>query len=233
MKGKNIIIIVSVALIFVGIIGAYFWLGTATSSLGEDNNGNVNKTTIKYLSTFLGEPKHKIAIVSGMHPRENSSKNILPKVAWQYGFFNNVEIVNYQVNVTNRPDDFVASRANGESLVAKYVIPDINKENFDLVIIGHDHEKGYGDGYYLATPSMDNKSVDLANKTVKIIPEFKHYLRNESKEIKSNSILKVDFPITNKGTPLFVYEIPEWDGYDLAFGESYKLIEDSIKALET
>lgn len=168
-----------------------------------------------------------------MHSRENSSKNVLPKVAWQYGLFNNVEIVNYQVNVTNLPDKFVASRANGESLIAKYVIEDINKEDFDLVIIGHGHEKGYEEGYYLTNPSMGNKAVGLADKTVKIIPEFNHYLRNESKEIKSNSILTVDFPITNNGTPLFVYEIPEWDGYDLAFGESYKLIEASIKALGT
>ncbi|MGL4669064.1 MAG: hypothetical protein ACRCVG_00505 [Methanobacteriaceae archaeon] len=233
MKRKNIIILVLTIFVFAGIAITYIGYGTSTDDLGGDSNGNVNKTTINYLGMFLGEPKHKIAIVSGMHPRENLSKNVLPEVAWKYGFFNNVEIVNYQINVTNRPDNFVASRINGESLVAKYVIPDINKENFDLVIIGHDHEEGYGEGYYIATPTLDDKSMKLADKTIKIIPEFKHYKRDESKEIKSNSILTVDFPITNNGTPLFVYEIPEWLGFDEVFGESYKLFDASVKALDS
>ena len=38
------------------------------------------------------------------------------------------------------------------------------KSDPDLVIIGHDHEPGYGEGYYIATPTMDNASVDLAEE---------------------------------------------------------------------
>lgn len=53
MNRKNIIILGLIVVIFAGIIMSYIGLGTAKSSLGENNNGNVDKITIKYLSTFF------------------------------------------------------------------------------------------------------------------------------------------------------------------------------------
>lgn len=45
----------------------------------------------------------KIAIITGMHPREISAKNLVPEVIKTYVNSHNVEIVNYQINVTQDP----------------------------------------------------------------------------------------------------------------------------------
>jgi len=164
-----------------------------------------------------------------MHPRETLSTEVLPNVIKIYAALNNVEIVNYQINVLDNPENFVIGRYNGEKLVHDYVVENIAKSNFDLVIIAHDHEKGYGDGFYIATPSMDSKSVTLANKVMKDIPNFNYYKRNVSKPIMSSSIIMVNNPIVATGTPLFVYEIPEWLEFFEVCEESFRLLEGSFK----
>lgn len=166
-----------------------------------------------------------------MHPREDLSKTIVPSALKFYALINNVEIVNYHVTVTNNPTDFSESRSNGESLVAQYAIPDIQKSNYGLVVITHDHEKGYGNGYYIATPTMDSKSVNLAEAVHALLPDFNYYKRNAEKRAQSSSIVKVDNPIAQSGTPVFVYEIPEWHGNIEAFLNSYRLIDSSFKVI--
>ena len=132
--------------------------------------------------------------------------------------------------VTDSPDDFYKSRNNGESLVHDYVVGEIARSEPDLVIIGHDHEPGYGEGYYIATPTMDNESVELAEEVTGDIG-FNHYKRNKTQPTKSTSIRAVDNPIVDTGTMLFVYEIPETDTKAVAFIESYRLLEASYNHL--
>ncbi|RBQ24439.1 hypothetical protein ALNOE001_00810 [Candidatus Methanobinarius endosymbioticus] len=184
----------------------------------------------KTFSHYSGS-EHKIAVVSGMHPHEELSTEVLSSVVKMYAFFNNVEIVNYQVTVEDNPEDFYKSRANGESLVHDYVVKDIAKEDFDLVIIGHDHEEGYGERFYIVTPSMDSKLVELGDKVMKQVPEFNYYKRNKSQSAKSSSITTVDDPIITTGTPLFVYEIFEWLDFSEAFSKSHDLISASHELL--
>ncbi len=164
-----------------------------------------------------------------MHPREKLSSEVLPWVVKIYAALHNVEIVNYQITVTDNPENFYISRSNGEKLVHEYVVSDIAKSDFDLVIIGHDHEPNYGEGFYIATPSMDTKSVTLAENVINELSDFNYYKRNSSQTPMSSSIRTVDDPIVATGTPLFVYEIPEWLGFFEAFIKSYELIDISSK----
>jgi hypothetical protein len=225
-KFKKIIIILFVFLL-IGL-GVYFFVNYhEVSNIGSNTLGYVEKDVYSHYP----KPSVKIAVVSGMHPRENLSKEVLPNVVKNFSSNNNVEIVNYKVVVLDNPDNFVLSRANGEKLVHDFVIPDIKASDFDLVIIGHDHEKGYGDGFYIATPSMDSKSVDLAEKVIKKIPVFNYYKRSTEKAPESTSITNVDNPIVKTGTPLFVYEIPEWLSSEEAYLKSYDLVEASLNAL--
>lgn len=195
------------------------------SVLGMDNKGYVTKDVYSH----YGSSDSKIAIVTGMHPREDLSKTVTPYIIKLYALTHNVEIVNYQITVTDQPESFTTGRYNGENLVAQYVVPDVEKYDYNLVIICHDHEQGYGDGYYIATPSMDGKSVTLADAVHNIIPDFNYYQRSTKKKPQSKSIKRVDNPIIATGTPLFVYEIPEWSGYFEAFYMTYRLIDTCFR----
>ena len=200
MGKKARIIIISLIIIIAVILGFFVLTEGSSEIIGENNLGSVTK--VNY--THSEDTTVKIAVVSGMHSREKLHKFILPLVC--------------------------RGRANGESLVHDYVVSDVAKLNPDLVIIGHDHEPSYGAGYYIATPTMDNASVDLAEEVTSDIG-FNYYKRNKTRPAKSTSIKKVDTPLVETGTLVFVYEIPETDTKTLAFVGSYRLLEASYNHL--
>lgn len=215
-------------LLVIVIAGLFFVYDSGEHSIiGSNSNGYVSKEVYNH----YGSEQTKIAVITGMHPREDLSKATVPSVLKFYALTHDVEIVNYQVVVTNNADAFTESRNNGEGLVAQYVVPDIQKSSYGLVIICHDHEQGYGNGYYIATPTMDAKSVALGETVHSILPSFNYYKRDTEKKAQSSSITKVDSPIANSGTPVFVYEMPEWHNSIEAFLNSYGLIDSSFKVL--
>jgi len=228
MEKKYKIIGIIFIILFLAIIGAYIYLSfTSGELIGSNDLGEVKKFT----HSISFDPKAKIAIVSGIHPRETLSIKVMPNVAQLFALQNDVEIVNYRIDVTKDSQDFYKGRANGEQLAHDFIVEDVSKENFDLVIIAHDHEEGYGEGFYIATPSMDNKSVELGEKVVAKLPGFRLYKRDPEAKIISTSITKVNNPIVKTGTPLFVYEIPEWYSEDEAFKQSYDLLLVSFKII--
>lgn len=227
---KKTLVIIGIVVIIIAVMAGS--LNTASSikhfTLGSNNKGFVTKTVYDP----SGASTKNIAIVTGMHPREISAKVVVPEVIKDYAKSNNVKIVNYQVTVTDDPTVFSTGRHNGESLVAKYVIPDIKKSNYDLVIICHDHKKGYGnDSYYIATPSMDAKSIALAEEVHNILPDFNYYQRDADSKTQSTSITGVDDPIVATGTPVFVYEIPEWLNDSDVYSNTNRLIDACFKSI--
>ena len=227
MGKKAKIVIISLIIIIAAILGFFILTEGSSEIIGENSLGTVTKVTYPHSN----DTTVKIAVVSGMHSREKLHKFILPLVCRAFAFSHgDVEVINYQVQVTDSPDDFDRGRANGESLVHDYVVSDVANANPDLVIIGHDHEPGYGEGYYIATPTMDNASVDLADVVADDIG-FNYYTRNKTRPSKSTSIKKVDAPLVETGALVFVYEIPETDSKTLAFIESYSLLEASYNHL--
>lgn len=222
---------VTIIMLLIFIAGAIFFIllnSSDNSTLGTNNIGYVTKDIYNH----YGSTGPKIAVITGMHPREDLSTAVVPEVIKLYALTHNVEIINYKVTVTDNPEVFSTSRLNGESLVAQYVIPDIKKSDYSLVIICHDHERGYGEGYYIATPSMDSKSVLLAEGVHNFLPDFNYYQRDTSKKTQSSSIKRIDNPIAYSGTPVFVYEMPEWNGYMESFINSNNLIDASFNILK-
>lgn len=223
-------------LLFIGILliivaGLYIFANQSQHAiLGTEKIGYVTKDVYSH----YGVPQVKIAVVTGMHPRENLSTNLVPHVVKLFALMNKVEIVDYHITVTERPQDFYQGRNNGETLVANYVIPDIKKSDYQLVIIGHDHEPGYGEGYYIATPTRDDKSVSLGEAVHQLLPQFNFYPgAKTSTQVKhSSSVDRVDKPLTNAGFPVFVYEIPEGSNQLEAVQMTYNLFESSFKALK-
>ena len=188
MGKKTKILIISLIIIIAAILGFFILTEGSSQLVGENSLGTVTK--VNY--THTNNATVKIAVVSGMHSRENLHKFVLPLVCRFFAITHeDAEIVNYYVQVTDSPEKFKKGRANGESLVHDYVVKDVKKSDFDLVIVGHDHEPGYGEGYYIATPTMDNASVDLAKEVTSDIG-FNYYKRNKTRPAKSTSIKKVD-----------------------------------------
>lgn len=199
------------------------------SSIGSDSRGYVTKDVYSH----YGQPTTKIAVITGMHPRETLSSTVIPYVIKFYALTHNIEITNYKVVVQDNPQDFTTGRDNGEGLVAQYITKDIEKSDYNLVIICHDHEKGYGEGFYIATPTMDSRSIELGNSVHSILRDFNYYQRSTEEKAKSSSINRVDIPIASTGAGVFVYEMPEWYGYWDAFWKTYSLIEASSKSIQT
>lgn len=195
------------------------------SVIATDYRGSVSKATITAANATSNDTANKktIAIITGMHPREKLSINTVSDVIDQYSLSSNQAIIHYMVNVTNNPENYVTGRANGEGLVANYVIPDIKKSNVDVVIICHDHAPGYGRGYYVATPKMDSPSVAIGEVVEKNLPEFTYYRATAHSE-HGSSTFSVSNPLASAGIRTVVYEMPEWATYNQAYQESKKLI---------
>ena len=150
----------------------------------------------------------ELVLIAGIHPREKLSIEPEIKAAKEFAKDHDVKFTVYHVNVTKNPTEYQASRDNGESLVHDYINPDVNTTHAKAVIISHSHIEGYGEGFYLATPAMDNASVDIAQKIAKS-SDFKYFPTNKSQPLKATSAILVSKPIADAGYPTFVYEIPE------------------------
>lgn len=165
--------------------------------------------TVERIIYGCSTSEESIALITGIHPREKLSIDPEIKAAREYADeHSKVNIIHYQVNVTQDADDYDKGRANGEKLVHDYVNPDVTRSNANCVIISHSHMEDYGEGYYLATPEMDDKSVEIAKK-IHATSDFGYYPRTGNESYKSTSAQLVSCPIAKAGYPTFVYEIPE------------------------
>ena len=171
--------------------------------------GNNNLGTVEKIIYGNANAKNSIALITGIHPREKLAINPEIKAAQEYvKSHDDVKIIHYQVNVTKDATDYSKSRANGESLVHDFVNPDVTQSDADCVIISHSHIPGYGVGFYVATPKMDNASVAIGYKIANT-SDFNYYPKTGNESYKSTSAVLVSNPIAEAGYPTFVYEIPE------------------------
>lgn len=206
MKTKTKIIIILFIILMIGAIvlleGNRHYNEINYTTLGNTSIGTVEKGISGNESAPIS-----IALITGIHPREVLSIEPEIQAAKEYGD-NNVKIIHYKVTVTQNPQDYEEGRANGESLVHDYVNPDVTSSDADAVIISHSHIPEYGEGFYLATPEMDNASVDIAKK-INQTSDFNYYPVTGNETYKSTSAVLVSKPIAQAGYPTFVYEIPE------------------------
>ena len=164
-----------------------------------------------------------IALITGIHPRETLSIEPEIQAAREYGS-DNVKIINYKVTVTDNPDDYQKGRENGERLVHDYVNPHVTTSDADAVIISHSHVPEYGEGFYVATPEMDDASVRIA-ENINSASDFNYYPVNGNETYKSTSAVLVSKPIAKAGYPTFVYEIPEDIWESTATGKTKELFD--------
>ena len=212
---------------FINFTNAINSTNSISTIIGSNSNGYVTKDV--YASPGLHQVK--IAIITGIHPREKLAIDPVKTLIKNYTLSHNVEIINYAINVQDHPESYTIGRNNGEKLAAKYIVLDIKNSNPDLVIICHAHQWSYGSGFFITTPKMDKESVVLAENVRKVIPSFKYYKASSDSRSNSTSAIRVSDPIAAAGYPVFVYEIPEWASAGEATNMTYKLINTSFNLL--
>lgn len=204
---KNTKIIILIALLLAVGTFVFYEFSPHYNNITYDTIGNTSIGTVEKGISGNVSANKTIALITGIHPREKLS--IEPEIEAAKEFGNNdVKIIHYKVTVTDHPDDYDTGRANGESLVHDFVNPDVTSSDADAVIISHSHNTDYGEGFYVATPEMDNASVEMAEKISKT-SDFNYYPVTGNESYKSTSAVLVSKPIAHEGYPTFVYEIPE------------------------
>lgn len=203
-KSTKIILIVVILIVIGGII---FFESSKNPEIKYTTIANTSIGTVEVGTAGNENATTCIALITGIHPRETLSIDPEIQAAREFGN-DNVKIINYKVTVTESPEDYEQGRANGESLVHDYVNPNLTSSDADAVIISHSHNADYGEGFYLATPEMDNSSVSIAEK-VSEKSDFNYYPVTGNETYKSTSAVLVSKPIAQAGYPTFVYEIPE------------------------
>ena len=225
MKNK-IILFIAILL----VIGALIYV--TTPKYAEIDYTTIANTSIGTVEVGIAgneSAETSIALITGIHPRETLSIEPEIQAAKEYGN-DDVKIINYKVTVTQNPQDYEKGRANGESLVHDYVNPSIMESDVDAVIISHSHIPEYGEGFYLATPEMDDASVNIAS-SIRDSSDFNYYPVTGTETYKSTSAVLVSKPIAQAGYPTFVYEIPEdiseWTATEKT-KELFRLISENI-----
>lgn len=209
MEGKNKIILIAVILLIIGSL-LYFGFSMKNEiSISSSMLANTDTGTVEKFIYGNASANNTIALITGIHPREPLSIDPEIKAAKEYVRDNeDVKIIHYQVTVTKDPQDYEKGRYNGEHLVHDYVNPDVTSSDADCVIISHSHIPTYGEGFYVATPEMDDESVDISNK-IKDSSDFNYYPKTGNETYRSTSAQLVSCPIAQAGYLTFVYEIPE------------------------
>lgn len=205
MKRKTKIIIILLFLIF----GAIFVSGSGLF-IPDANYATIADTNIGTVEVGIyGNPNatNCIALITGIHPRETLAIDPEINAAKQFAG-DNIKIIHYKVTVTQDAQDYSQGRANGESLVHDYVNPNVTASDADAVVISHSHIPEYGEGFYVATPAMDDASVRIA-QNIEDSSDFNYYPVTGGETYKSTSAVLVSKPIANAGYPTFVYEVPE------------------------
>ena len=205
MQKSAKIILLAAILIIVG--GAIFFAGNQYPEIEYTTLANTSIGTVEVGIAGNENASTCVALITGIHPRETLSIDPEIQAAREYGN-DDVKIVNYKVTVTENAEDYEQGRANGESLVHDYVNPEVTASDADAVIISHSHNPEYGEGFYLATPEMDDSSVAIAEK-ISQSSDFNYYPVTGNETYKSTSAVLVSKPIAQAGYPTFVYEIPE------------------------
>ena len=145
----------------------------------------------------------KVAYILGQHPRESNAHDAIYDSLLNNSDYLNYSYYVYRINVTAESDDFEESRMNGQLLAQDYVVKDVLKNGYDLVIDIHASNGGYvQDPYIFAPVSSDAVAYDAANNVTKAINYVIYYEPASYSSPQYSTI-----PIEEGGIPAIVFEM--------------------------
>ena len=194
--------------------------------VGKNSNGTVYKIIAGNKSS-----NNTIGIILGVHPREHEMHDAVNETIY------NITCENGAKNLTNKyviyfvkvNDNFTSrddTRAAGESLAHKYIVPKIKKDNPFLVVDVHEIDPIY---------EYSNFLFSLSNRT----PQIDTYIGKLSKDVdlvdfnftEGTSPEKVTMPIAKKGINTILLETSITNNYSQKLDTANKLIRslDELK----
>lgn len=145
----------------------------------------------------------KVAYILGQHPRESNAHDAIYDSLLNNSDYLNYSYYVYRINVTAESDDFEESRMNGQLLAQDYVVKDVLKNGYALVIDIHASNGGYvQDPYIFAPVSNDAVAYDAANNVTKAINYVIYYEPASYSSPQYSTI-----PIDEGGIPAIVFEM--------------------------
>lgn len=166
--------------------------------LGNESMGYVTK-----VGPF-GNPNStiKIAYIVGLHPRESRAHNATMAVIQENSNRLNKCYYLYYINVTQNTYDYYTGRLNGQKLAYKYIVPDVNKNNYNLAIDVHASNGRYVSKPIVFVPVNDTDSLNIANNLTTNLKWLYYYSFPEPSSPSYSTI-----PIIRNGTPSIIYEV--------------------------
>ncbi len=169
----------------------------------------------------------KIAIVVGVHPLEVDSHSAMIQSIINLNKSTNYSYYVYNVNVTRDRDSYNQGRIHGQILANSFAVPDITKNNYNLVVDIHSNkDDDYQKQFFLVVPIENKRSMDIAYRLIPEIPGIVYY--KPPGDAGPSSPAYVTIPIINSGTPAIVYEANRTDPYEITL----KHASDFVNALE-
>ena len=145
----------------------------------------------------------KVAYILGQHPRESNAHDAIYDSLLNNSDYLNYSYYVYRINVTAESDDFEESRMNGQLLAQDYVVKDVLKNVYDLVIDIHASNGGYvQDPYIFAPVSNDTVAYEAANNVTQAINYVIYYEPASYSSPQYSTI-----PIEEGGIPAIVFEM--------------------------
>ncbi|MCK9151682.1 hypothetical protein [Methanobacterium alcaliphilum] len=165
--------------------------------------------------------KTKIAYIIGVHPLEYKAHNAMYDAMTNNSASLKYCYYVYRINVTKNAEDYSSGRLNGQKLAREFVVEDVKKQDYDLVIDIHSF---WSDNRFVFVPIDDKKSKSIANKLVSNISWLKYYSPPGQK-----SPPYVTIPILKSGTRTIVFENYKYQEYSVSKPQYVEF----IKAVDT
>ena len=199
-----------------------------THVLGSTDKGTVTKTGP------YGNPDstRKIAVIVGVHPLEAAAHRAMVESILNDSKSLNSSYYIYRIDVTENTGSYKKGRINGQRLASKYVVPDIKKNHFKLVIDVHSNRgeiTGYKENRFLSVPVKSSKSKSIAFNIIKEIPWLVYYIPPVGKGPKSPRYVTI--PLIHSKIPSIVYETYTYEPYEttLEHANEFIMTLDNIK----
>lgn len=165
----------------------------------------------------------KVAFIVGVHPWEIYSHEAAVQSIKKYDKSLKYCYYIYQVNVTGGVDsDYETGRMYGQLLAKEYVVQDIEKNNFQLVLDIHSNKGGldyYDVNWFLNVPVDDKETNRIAQELQAKIPGIVFYDPPDP-----SSPYYVTIPLIKEGTPAIIYEAYAYDSLETRRNLADKLL---------
>jgi hypothetical protein len=150
----------------------------------------------------------KIAYIVGVHPLESEAHQAMVQSITDHNSTLKYCYYIYRVNVTENGDNYNIGRMNGQLLANKFVVPDIEKQNFQLTIDVHSNVGNWAENRFLFAPVNGTKAESIAMSIKNQLHWLTYYVPPDP-----TSPSYVTIPLINAGIPAIVYETYHNDSY--------------------